>query len=148
MPPGELEKFFLSMDGKAFESIDDVAEISLEDPEPYETDLYDFDEGKIFESSFAIDEKEVERLYDDLQPKHGEKMKMEAFCICDGTPECAIQVIKALKKIGATNIKLRFEEVKNSDLEWMGIKFVATGIVWNTNNFRRLHGVPMKRRKK
>ena len=147
MPTKDLEKFF-SIGANIFESVDDVVEISLEDPEPDETDLYDFDEGKIFEASFAIDEKEAERLYDELQPKHGEKMKMETFCICDGTTECAIWVIKALKEIGATNIKVRFEEVKNSDLEWIGIKFVATGIVWNTNNFRRLHGIPMKRRKK
>ena len=147
MPTKDLEKFF-SIGANIFESVDDVVEISLEDPEPDETDLYDFDEGKIFEASFAIDGKKAERLYDELQPKHGEKMKMETFCICNGTTECAIQVIKALKEIGATNIKVRFEEVKNSDLEWIGIKFVATGIVWNTNNFRRLHGTPMKRRKK
>ena len=147
MPTKDLEKFF-SIGANIFESVDDVVEISLEDPEPDETDLYDFDEGKIFETSFAIYGKEAEQLYDELQPKHGEKMKMETFCICDGAKECEIWVIKALKEIGATNIKVRFEEVKNSDLEWIGIKFVATGIVWNTNNFRRLHGTPMKRRKK
>ena len=147
MPTKDLVKFF-SIGANIFESVDDVAEISLEDPELDETDLHDFDEGKIFEASFAIDGKEAERLYDELQPKHGEKMKMETFCICDGTTECEIQVIKALKEIGATNIKVRCEEVKNSDLEWIGIKFVATGIVWNTNNFRRLHGIPIKRRKK
>ena len=98
MPTKDLEKFF-SIGANIFESVDDVVEISLEDPEPDETDLYDFDEGKIFEASFAIDGKKAERLYDELQPKHGEKMKMETFCICNGTTECAIQVLKALKEI-------------------------------------------------
>ena len=43
------------------------------------------------------------------------------------------------QNIGRTiHAKRRFEKLDTG----------ATGIVWNTNNFRKLHGVPMKRRKK
>lgn len=69
MPTGELEKIFLSTDGKIFESIDDAVEISLDN---------------------------------------------------------------------------QIRGSQNSDLDWIEIKL----IFWDTNNSRRLHGIPMKRRKK
>lgn len=148
MPTKELEKCFISIDGKVFEPLNDIEEISIETSSLDRTKSYNFGEDKNFEATFKMDKKDAEKLYAELQPKHGEKLTVETSCVCDGTLVFAIQIMKALEKIGATNIKIRSEEVENPDPAWMKTRFITTGIVWNTNNFRKLHGVPMKRRKK
>ena len=144
----ELEKCFISIDGKVFEPLNDIDEISIETSSLDRTKSYNFGEDKSFEATFNIDKKEAERLHTVLQPKHGAKLTVETSCVCDGTLVFAIQLMQALAKIGATNIKIRSEEVENPNPAWMKTRFIATGIIWNTNNFRRLHGVPMKRRKR
>ena len=148
MPTKELEKCFISIDGKVFEPLNDIDEISIETSSLDRTKSYNFGEDKSFEATFNIDKKEAEKLHTVLQPKHGAKLTVETSCICDGTLVFAIQLMQSLAKIGATNIKIRSEEVENPNPAWMKTRFIATGIVWNTNNFRKLHGVPMKRRGK
>lgn len=64
------------------------------------------------------------------------------------TTSSDIAIKHMLERIGATNIKIRSEEVENPEPAWMKTRFIATGTIWNTNNFRRLHGIPMKRRRK
>lgn len=142
----ELEKCFISIDGKVFEPLNDIDEISIETSSLDRTKSYNFDGNKEFEAKYEIDKKEAGRLYDELQSKHGEKLTVETSCVCDGTFVFAIQLMQSLAKIGATNIKIRSEEVENPNPAWMKTRFIATGIVWNTNNFRKFHGVPMKRR--
>ena len=144
----ELEKCFISIDGKVFEPLNDIDEISIETSSLDRTKSYNFGEDKSFEATFNIDKKEAEKLHTVLQPKHGEKLTVETSCVCDGTLVFAVQLMQSLAKIGATNIKIRSEEVENPNPAWMKTRFIATGIVWNTNNFRKLHGVPMKRRGK
>ena len=144
----ELEKCFISIDGKVFEPLNDIDEISIETSSLDRTKSYNFGEDKSFEATFNIDKKEAEKLHTVLQPKHGAKLTVETSCVCDGTLVFAVQLMQALKRIGATNIKIRSEEVENPNPAWMKTRFIATGIIWNTNNFRRLHGVPMKRRKR
>lgn len=100
-----------------------------------------------FEIDFDMDKKESQKLHSYLQPEHGRKLTIEKSCICDGTLAFGFQLMQALSRVGATNITLRSEEVENPDPAWMSCRFIATGIVWNTNNFRRMHGIPMKRRK-
>ena len=148
MPTKELEKCFISIDGKVFEPLNDIDEISIETSSLDRTKSYNFGEDKSFEATFNIDKKETEKLHTVLQPKHGEKLTVETSCVCDSTLVFAVQLMQALKRIGATNIKIRSEEVENPNPAWMKTRFIATGIIWNTNNFRRLHGVPMKRRNK
>lgn len=148
MPTKELEKCFISIDGKVFEPLNDIDEISIETSSLDRTKSYNFGEDKSFEATFNIDKKEAEKLHTVLQPKHGEKLTVETSCVCDGTLVFAVQLMQSLAKIGATNIKIRSEEVENPNPAWMKTRFIATGIVWNTNNFRKLHGVPMKRRGK
>ena len=144
----ELEKCFISIDGKVFEPLNDIDEISIETSSLDRTKSYNFGEDKSFEATFNIDKKEAERLHTVLQPKHGAKLTVETSCICDGTLCFAIQLLYKLSRMGATNIKWRSEEVENPNPAWMKTRFIATGIIWNTNNFRKLHGIPMKRRGK
>lgn len=148
MPTKELEKCFISVNGKVFETLNDIEEMSIETSSLDRTKSYDFDGNKEFEAKYEIDKKEAERLYHELQPKHGEKLTVETSCVCDGTIVFAIHLMRALARAGATNIEIRSEKVENPNPVWTGTRFIATGIVWNTNNFRRLHGVPMKRRKR
>ena len=148
MPPKELQTLFISINGKVFEPLNDIEEISIETSNSDRTKSYNFGEDKSFEATFNIDKKEAEKLRAELQPKHGSKLTVKASCVCDSTLVFAIQLMQSLAKIGATNIKIRSEEVKNPNPAWMKTRFIATGIVWNTNNFRKLHGIPMKRRGK
>lgn len=148
MPPKDLEKVFISIDGKVFEPLNDIEETSIEISSLDRTKSYNFGENKGFEVSFEIDKKEAKKLHAELQPKHGEKLTVGTSCVCDGTLVFAIQLMQELERIGATNIKFRSEEVENPNPAWMKTRFIATGIIWNTNNFRKLHGIPMKRRKK
>lgn len=148
MPIKELGKIFVSIDGKVFEPLMDIKEISIETSSLDMAKSYNFDRNKEFEAKFEIEKKEAEKLYAELQPKHGEKLTVETSCVCDGTLVFAIHLVQVLARIGATNIEIRSEEVENPNLAWMKTRFIATGIIWNTNNFRKLHGVPMKRKRK
>ena len=76
---------------------------------------------------------------------NGKKMVCETSCLCDGTLTFLIQLIQSLRDIGCTNIKWKSEEVENPEPLWMKTRFIAYGVIWNTNNFRKLHGIPMKR---
>lgn len=150
MPPKDFQELptpFISIDGTKFEPPYDCTEqIEASGLEDYEYHNLDGNDG--FEVSFDMDKKVAQKLHAALQPRHGEKLTVETSCICDGTLVFAIQLMQALAKIGVTNIKIRSEEVENPDPAWMKTRFIATGIVWNTNNFRKLHGIPMKRRKR
>ena len=143
----ELEIPFVVIGGKKFEKPVDLTE-QIETSELEEPEFHNFGRYDGFEISFDADKKLAQKLHEKLQPKHGEKLTVETSCVCDGTLVFAVQLMQALAKIGATNIKIRSEEVENPNPAWMKTRFIATGIVWNTNNFRKLHGVPMKRRKK
>ena len=148
MPPKELPTPFILISGTEFKPLTDCT--SFEQIEASELEDYEsrnFNGNDEFEITFDMDKKEVQKLYAALQPRHGEKLTVEISCVCDSTLVFAIQLMQALAKIGATNIEIRNEEVENPNPAWMKMRFIATGIVWNTNNFRKLHGVPMKRRK-
>ena len=150
MPPKDFQELptpFIAIDGTRFEPPTDCTE-QIEASELEEYEYHDFSVNDGFEISFDADKKLAQKLHEKLQPKHGEKLTVETSCVCDGTLVFAVQLMKALKRIGATNIKIRSEEVENPNPAWMKTRFIATGIIWNTNNFRRLHGVPMKRRKR
>lgn len=101
--------------------------------------------GKL-ELSFNIDKQAAQEIHSVLHPNHGEKLTVETSCVCDGTLLFAIQLMQTLVRIGAVNIKLWSEMVEDPDPKWMSCRFIANGIVWNTNNFRKMHGIPMKRR--
>lgn len=147
MPPKELPTPFIKINETQFKPLTDLTsfeQIEVSDLDEYEPHKLDGNDG--FEIPFNMDKKVAQKLHTALQPKHGEKLTVETSCVCDGTLIFAIQLMQSLGKIGATNIKFRSEEVKNPDPAWMSIRFIATGIVWNTNNFRRMHRIPMKRR--
>ena len=150
MPPKDFQELpmpFITINGTKFEPITDCTEqIEASDLEEYGT--HNFSGKGEFEVSFDMDRKIAQKLHSALQPRHGEKLAVEASCVCDSTLVFAIQLMQSLAKIGATNIKIRSEEVKNPNPAWMKTRFIATGIVWNTNNFRKLHGIPIKRRGK
>lgn len=149
MPPKDFQELptpFIAINGAKFEPPSDITErIEASELEDYEYHSLYGNGG--FEISFNMDKQLAQKLHAELQPKHGEKLTVETSCVCDSTLVFAIQLMQALEKIGATNIKIRSEEVENPNPTWMSTRFIATGIIWNTNNFRRLHGVPMKRRK-
>ena len=150
MPPKDFQELttpFIAINGTKFEPMTDCAE-QIEASELEEYGYHDFSGNDGFEISFDMDKKVAQKLHAALQPRHGEKLTVETSCICDSTLVFAIQLIQSLAKIGATNIKIRSEEVENPNPAWMKTRFIAIGIVWNTNNFRKFHGVPMKRRKR
>lgn len=150
MPPKDFQELptpFIAINGTKFEQITDCTE-QIEASELEEYEYHDFSGSDGFEISFDMDKQAAQKLHDTLQPKHGEKLTVEITCVCDSTLVFAIQLIHLLAKIGATNIKIRSEEVENPNPAWMKTRFIATGIIWNTNNFRKLHGIPMKRRGK
>ena len=150
MPPKDFQELptpFIAINGTKFEPLTDCIE-QIEASELGEYEYHDFSGNDGFEISFDMDKKVAQKLHASLQPRRGEKLTVETSCVCDSTLVFAIQLMQSLAKIGATNIKIRSEEVENPDPAWMKMRFIATGIVWNTNNFRKLHGVPMKRRKR
>lgn len=147
MPPKELPTPFIAINGTRFEPPSDIAE-QIEASELEEHEFHDLNGNGGFEISFDMDKKVAQKLHAALQPRRGEKLTIETSCICDGTLVFAIQLMQSLAKKGATNIDIRSEEVENPDPAWMKTRFIATGIEWNTNNFRKLHGIPMKRRKR
>lgn len=95
-----------------------------------------------------MDEQVEKKIHDELQTKHGERLTVETSCVCDGTLLFLDKLIQSLEKRGATNIKIRSEELENPNSKLMDTRFIATGIIWNTNNFKKMHRVPMKRRNK
>lgn len=98
--------------------------------------------------SFEVDKKKIRKIIKAIQPKHGEKIEMQCSCICDGTLAFAIELIRELKRRGCVNIRTRSEYIENEDKQWMKTKYVATGILFNTNNWRKMHGVPVHREKR
>ena len=150
MPPKDFQELptpFIAIDGTRFEPPTDCTE-QIEASELEEYEYHDFSVNDGFEISFDMDKQVAQKFHNALQPKHGEKLTVETSCVCDSTLVFAVQLMQSLAKIGATNIKIRSEEVENPNPAWMKTMFIATGIVWNTNNFRKFHGVPMKRRKR
>lgn len=147
MPQKELQTPFIAINRTRFEPLTDCIE-QIEASGLEEHEFYDLTGNGGFEVSFDMDNQVAQKLHSALQPRHGEKLVVETSCVCDSTLVFAIQLMQALAKMGATNIKIRSEEVENPNPAWMKTRFIATGIVWNTNNFRKLHGVPMKRRKR
>lgn len=150
MPPKDFQELptpFITINGTKFETLTDCTE-QIEASELEEYELRNFNGNGEFEITFDMDKQVAQKFHAALQPRHGEKLTVETSCICDSTLVFAIQLMQSLAKIGATNIKIRSEEVENPNPAWMKTRFIATGIVWNTNNFRKLHGVPMKRRKR
>lgn len=93
-----------------------------------------------------IDKKESIELFKQLIQEDAGRMVLEVSCVCDGTYIFAVWLMQVLQRMGATNIKFHSEIVENPDPFWMSCRFIVNGIVWNTNNFRKMHGIPMKRR--
>lgn len=148
MPPKEFQELpapFILINGEKIEKLTDFTE-KIEASELEELEFHNLGGDDGFEISFDVDKQLAQKLHEKLQPKHGEKLTVETSCVCDSTLVFAIQLMQSLAKIGATNIKIRSEEVENPNPAWMKTRFIATGIIWNTNNFRKLHGIPMKRR--
>lgn len=148
MPPKDFQELptpFIAINGTRFEPLSDITE-QIEASELEEHEFHDLNGNGGFEVSFDMDKKVAQKLHAAFQPRHGAKLTVETSCICDSTLVFAIQLMQSLAKIGVTNIKIRSEEVENPNPAWMKTRFIATGIVWNTNNFRKFHGVPMKRR--
>ena len=153
MPTKEYEKGqpFFTIGGERWEPLtplgdDGIEMIETSNLEEYES--HSFEDNKEWEISFEVDKETARKIYSMASPQHGEKLVVETSCVCDSTLVFLIQLIQTLKKLGCTNIKWRSEEVENPNPAWMSTRFIATGIVWNTNNFRKLHGIPMKRRKR
>lgn len=151
MPPKECEKGqpFFAIGGERWEPLvplndDGIEMIQTSDLEDYES--HNFGDNREFEISFEVDKEAARKFYSIASLKHGDKLVVETSCVCDSTLVFLIQLIQTLKKLGCTNIKWRSEEVENPNPAWMNTRFIATGIVWNTNNFRKLHEIPMKRR--
>ena len=132
---------------KKFEKPVDLTE-QIETSELEEPEFHNFGRYDGFEISFDADKKLAQKLHEKLQPKHGEKLTVETSCVCDGTLLFLDKLIQSLEKRGATNIKIRSEELENPNSKLMDTRFIATGIIWNTNNFKKMHRVPMKRRNK
>lgn len=147
MPTKELQTLFISINGEELKPLTDFNE-QIETSELEEGTPHNFGENDGFEISFSMDKEVSQKLHAALQPKHGEKLMVETSCVCDGTLEFAVLLMQSLMKIGAVNIKIQCEDVENPNPLWMSTRFIAIGIVWNTNNFRRRHGIPMKRRMK
>lgn len=148
MPTKEFQELpipFVVIDRKKLKKPVDLTE-QIETSELEEPKFHNLCGDDGFEISFDMDKQLTQKLHAELQPRHGEKLTVETSCVCDSTLIFAIQLMQALAKIGATNIKIRSEEVENPNPAWMKTRFIATGIIWNTNNFRKLHGIPMKRR--
>lgn len=99
-----------------------------------------------FEATITGKNKKSAELFNQMDKADSGMMKIEVSSVCDGTLIFAAWLIQALQRMGATNIKVRTENVENPDPAWMSCRFVATGIVWNTNNYRKMHGIPIKRR--
>lgn len=99
--------------------------------------------------SFNVNmEQENQEMLFELLDNRGKKIKFQMISgICDGTLIFAFKLIKHLEFLGCTNIRVESEEVENKETKQLGTIFKATGIRWETNNFRRLHRLPMKRRK-
>lgn len=150
MPPKDFQELpipFIAINSTKFEPLTGCTE-QIEASELKEYEPHIFSGNDSFEISFDIDKQVAQKLHAALQPIHGAKMTVEISCVCDSALVFPIQLTQTLERIGATNIKIRSEEVENPNPAWMKTRFIATGIVWNTNNFRKLHGVPMKRRKR
>lgn len=81
------------------------------------------------------------------QVSRGEKVYYEISCICDGTLYYAIQLARVLKGIGCVCIHVKSETIEDANPPWMNCRFIATGVMRNTNNWRRMHGLPMISRK-
>lgn len=155
MPPKEYEKGlpFFAIDGERWEPLTPLNDVDTEDGMIQTSDLeeyepHSFGDNKDWEIFFEVDKETAQKFYSMASPKHGEKLVVETSCVCDSTLVFLVQLIQTLKKFGCTNIKWRSEEVENPNPAWMGTRFIATGIIWNTNNFRKLHGIPMKRRRR
>ena len=151
MPTKEYEKGqpFFTIGGERWEPLtpledDGIEMIETSNLEEYES--HSFEDNKEWEISFEVDKETARKIYSMASPQHGEKLVVETSCVCDSTLVFLIQLIQTLKKLGCTNIKWRSEEIVNPNPAWMSTRFIATGIIWNTNNFRKLHGIPMKRR--
>lgn len=99
-----------------------------------------------FEMSFETDKGQVAEFIKALQPKHGDRLIFEYSCICDGTLTYAVELIRKLRKNGCINIKIHSEIIQNQECPCESTKFIAIGIFWNTNNWRKMRGVPMTRK--
>lgn len=88
----------------------------------------------------------TQRLLDIEKRHRGEIVYEVSSGGCDGSMYFAVQLYFALKRIGCTNIKIYSEDMENPIPAWAHTKFIATGIMWNTNNWRKLHGFPMMRK--
>lgn len=148
MPPKEKEltKLFITINGKVFEPLSDIKELSVETSGlDDEIKSSGFTESGEFKCRLDIHRGTLGKPYAGTQIYCG-KITVETSCVCDGTLCFAIELMQKLAKIGAVNIKCRSEEVQNPNPSWMRTKFIVSGIIRNTNNFRKLHGIPMKRR--
>lgn len=123
--------------------------ITLENEASEPSELYGIiSNQRHFEVSFETDITQLKEFVKVLRPKHGEKIEMQCSCICDGTLAFAIELIRELERRGCINIKIRSEYIENEEKPWMKTKYIATGILFNTNNWRKMHGVPMHRGKR
>lgn len=144
MPPKEVKAHFIEANGK-LEPLTDITEVELSNLRECAYKNFVGNDG--LEISFAIDKRKARMLCTALQIDQGSKVEIEVSDVC-GTFLSAVQLAQELARFGATNIKLRSEKVENPDPKRRLFRFVATGIFWNTNNFRKMHGLPMKRRNK
>lgn len=152
MPPKHEDfKLYYSLGGEEFAPIGDIQkmpELDADDEMIETSNLPEFPTG-FGEQEVSVDFQDSgDGLKELLEPKHGEKIYYETSCVCDGTLYFAVQFVLALKKIGCMCINVRSETVNDANPPWMNCRFIVSGIMWNTNNWRRMHGVPMIRRKR
>lgn len=142
----KTEKLFIGNgdDQKEFSKIEPI---SIDSEDVRTPQRFNDSNNKEMEFEAKIDKKESVELFKKMIQIDAGRVELEASCVCDGTYIFAVWLMQALQRMGATNIKFHSEIVENPDPFWMSCRFIATGIVWNTNNFRRMHGIPMKRRK-
>ena len=148
MPPKEKQNFIIGiMTDDGFQEIPPPQDYDFSEnlESPVEQEELDVLDGVSFEFELEVDEDKFKQA---LLETDGAKMILSLFCICDGTFFFAKSLIDALKSVGCTNIKVRSETIENPEKPWMNCKFIVSGVVWDTNNWRKMHGLPMKRRKR
>ena len=94
------------------------------------------------------EENEMVENHSDFEERElsAEKEIVERSCLTDGDAYIFVPMLmRELLDMGCEDIKFRMED---SPSEWFGHRFVVSGIRWKANNWRRIHGFPMRRRKK
>lgn len=104
-------------------------------PNPNGFEHFGISSNEYHEISFDTDKKLIQKINSEIFSKNEDKLLIETSCVCDGTLAFGVHLVEKLESIGATDIKLRSEEVDNPDPEWMKTRFIASGFICNIDDF-------------